>query len=142
MYRTYTTEAGRDFVANPLTYDEANVPAIKKIFNAGVAFDEPGKTVVTLEAAKGSGAPAKLGVGQFIQTDVDGNPYVKDINDAIKRLDPKKDNETSKKLFSILKGFKSEREVIKNSGMSEGTKTIAISRAWEKVLEAIKGLAS
>lgn len=141
MYKTYTTEAGRDFVTQPLTYDEKNVPAIKKIFGAGVAFDQPGKSVITLEAANGSGAPATLGVGQFVQTDINGNPYVKDVQDAIKRLDPKDGNETTKNVFAKLKEFIAQRKDINNSGMSDATKKTAIARAWENILEEIQKMA-
>ena len=138
MYRTYVGQDGRNFELNPLQFGET-VPAQKKIFPQGVALDEPGKSVMTLEAAKGSADAPILGVGQFVQRDVNGNPYVKDVQDAIKRLDPK--DEASKTVFAKFKDFIAKRKEINASGMSENTKTAAIARAWEKVLEEVKNLA-
>lgn len=138
MYRTYVGQDGRNFELNPLQFGET-VPAQKKIFPQGVALDEPGKSVITLEAAKGSADAPILGVGQFVQRDANGNPYVKDVQDAIKRLDPK--DEASKTLFAKFKDFIAKRKEINASGMSDNAKTSAIARAWEKVLEDVKHLA-
>ena len=140
MYRTYIGQDGRNFELNPLQFGET-VPAQKKIFPAGVAVDVPGKTVITAEAAKGAAAPATLGVGQFVQTDVDGNPYVKDVQDAIQRLTPAKNNEVSETVFAKFKDFIAQRKEINESGMSDNTKTTAITRAWEKVLKELQELA-
>ena len=139
MYRTYVGQDGRNFELNPLKFGET-VPAQKKIFPAGVALDTPGKTVITREAAGKAAAAPKLGVGQFVQTDINGNPYVKDINDMLKRLEPEKDNPVSKALFDIIKEFQKTRKGIEGSLMSDATKQTAIAREWEKVLEAVKNI--
>lgn len=139
MYQTYVGQNGRNFELEPLQFGET-VPAQKKIFPAGVALDTPGKTVITREAAGNAAAAPKLGIGQFVQTDINGNPYVKDINDMLKRLEPEKDNPVSKALFDRIKEFQKTRKGIEGSMMSDATKQTAITREWEKVLEDIKGI--
>lgn len=144
MYRTYigqegTASAGRNFLEHPLVPGET-VPAQKKIFPAPFTFAEAGTTVQTLEAASGSADAVKLGIGQFIQVDVNGNPYVKDVKDLVKRLNPK--GEVSEEIFAKIKEFIKFRDGINGDKLlAESTKTSAIARGWEAVLEEIKAMA-
>lgn len=96
MYRTYNGADGRDFVKSPLKPSET-VVAVKKNFPTKFLFTESRTLVETLEAREGSGKMPKLGNFQYIQIDDGGNPYVKDVKDLIKRLNPK--SKESKEIF-------------------------------------------
>ena len=139
MYKTYIGQDGRNFLENPLKFGEV-VPAKKRIFPAGAAFANPGTTVVTMEAANGVGQNATVGVGQFIQRGVDGEPYVKDINDMFKRINPVESSEESKAVFARVKEFKDARAAVQKTQMSDATKQSAIARLWETALKEIEGI--
>ena len=138
MYETYIGQDGRDFLKEPLKFGET-VAAQKKIFPAPYTFAEQGTKAVTLEAANGAGEAATVGVGQFIQVDAHGNPYVKDVKDLIKRLTP--EGEVSEGIFAKAKEFIKYRDSISASSLADSTKQSAIARAWEDFLQFAKSAA-
>ena len=125
MYETYVGTDGRDFVKSPLKAGET-VAAEKKIFPTKFLFAKPGTLVETLEAKEGSGTMAKVGDFQYVQVDAKGNPYVKDIKDLVKRLNPS--NEESKGVFATIKETIAERAKI-GSGDKQ-----ALSKLWAETL--------
>ena len=125
MYETYKGADGRDFVQSPLKSGET-VAAEKKIFPTKFLFAKPGTLVETLEAKEGSGAMAKVGDFQYVQVDAKGNPYVKDIKDLIKRLNPS--NDEAKGIFDTVKETIAERAKI-----ATGDKQ-ALSKLWAETL--------
>lgn len=131
MYRTYNGADGRDFVKSPLKPGET-VAAEKKIFPTKFLFAEPGTLVETLEAREGSGKMPKLGNFQYIQIDDGGNPYVKDVNDLIKRLNPK--SEESKEVFATVKDLIEKRDAINAENVTKEAKELSMSKIWKEAL--------
>ena len=131
MYRTYNGADGRDFVKSPLKPGET-VAAEKKIFPTKFLFAEPGTLVETLEAREGSGKMPKLGNFQYIQIDDGGNPYVKDVKDLIKRLNPK--SEESKEVFATVKDLIEKRDAINAENVTKEAKELSMSKIWKDAL--------
>ena len=131
MYRTYNGADGRDFVKTPLKPGET-VAAEKKIFPTKFLFAEPGTLVETLEAREGSGKMPKLGNFQYIQIDDGGNPYVKDVKDLIKRLNPK--SEESKEVFATVKDLIEKRDAINAENVTKEAKELSMSKIWKEAL--------
>ena len=131
MYRTYNGAEGRDFTKAPLKPGET-VNAEKKIFPTKFLFAEPGTMVETLEAREGAGKMPKLGSFQYIQIDEGGNPYVKDVKDLIKRLNPKSDE--SKEVFAKVKDLIKQRDSINAQDISKNAKEISLSKVWQDAL--------
>lgn len=124
MYETYVGADGRDFIKNPLKYGET-IPAEKKIFPTKFLFVKPGTLVETLEAKAGSAKMPVVGDFQYIQIDAKGNPYVKDIKDLTKRLNPK--GEASEKIFKMIKDVIRQRD----TALADGKE---ISVIWKEIL--------
>ena len=124
MYETYLGADGRDFTKNPLKYGEV-VPAEKKIFPTKFLFVKPGTLVETLEAKAGSGKMPSVGDFQYIQIDAAGNPYVKDIKDLTKRLNPV--GKESEDIFKMIKDVIKQRDIAQKEGRE-------ISVIWKEVL--------
>ena len=131
MYRTYNGAEGRDFVKSPLKPGET-VNAEKKIFPTKFLFAEPGTMVETLEAREGAGKMPKLGAFQYIQIDEGGNPYVKDVKDLIKRLNPK--SEESKEIFANVKDLIKQRDAINAENIVKEAKELSLSKVWKEAL--------
>lgn len=124
MYETYVGADGRDFTKNPLKYGET-IPAEKKIFPTKFMFVKPGTFVETLEAKAGSAKMPVVGEFQYVQIDAAGNPYVKDIKDLTKRLNPK--GQTSEEIFKIIKDVIKQRD----TAIADGKE---ISVIWKETL--------
>lgn len=131
MYRTYNGADGRDFVKLPLKPGET-VAAEKKIFPTKFLFSEPGTLLETLKAREGSGKMPKLGNFQYIQIDDGGNPYVKDVKDLIKRLNPK--SEESKEVFATVKDLIEKRDAINAENVTKEAKELSMSKIWKDAL--------
>lgn len=131
MYKTYKGEDGRNFEEQPIQAGET-VNAEKKIFPTKYLFVPTGTRVETLEAREGSQELPKVGDFQYIQIDANGNPYVKDVKDLIKRLIPK--GEKSEEIFKEVKSLIDKRNAINNSDISENAKNDAISVLWQTAL--------
>lgn len=131
MYRTYNGADGRDFVKSPLKPGET-VNAEKKIFPTKFLFAEPGTMVETLEARECAGKMPKLGNFQYIQIDEGGNPYVKDIKDLIKRLNPTK--EESKEVFTNIKDIIKKRDAINAETITKEAKELSLTKVWKEAL--------
>lgn len=131
MYKTYNGAEGRDFIKSPLKSGET-VAAEKKIFPTRFLFAEPGTMVETLEAREGSGKMPKLGAFQYIQIDEGGNPYVKDVKDLIKRLNPK--SEESKEVFANVKHLIEQRDAINAENVAKEAKELSLSKVWKEAL--------
>lgn len=131
MYRTYNGAEGRDFMKSPLKPGET-VAAEKKIFPTKFLFAEPGTMVETLEAREGAGKMPKLGAFQYIQIDEGGNPYVKDVKDLIKRLNPK--SEESKEVFAEVKSLIKQRDAINAENITKEAKELSLSKLWKEAL--------
>lgn len=127
MYQTYKGADGRNFAEVPLKPSET-VAAEKKIFPTRFLFAEPGTMVETLEAREGSGKMPKVGNFQYIQIDAKGNPYVKDIQDLTKRLNPT--TEESKGIFAEVKSLIEKRSNLLKSGANEET----LAKVWQETL--------
>ena len=135
MYKTYVGVDGRDYTKNPLKPGES-VPSKKLQFPARFNFVDPGTMVETLEARNGGGELAKVGIFQFVQADVNGNPYVKDIKDIPKRLEPT--TEESKALFGKIKDLLKMRESVLAQGLGESATTKTLERIWTEALPTLK----
>ena len=131
MYRTYLGADGRDFTKKPLKPGET-VAAEKKIFPTKFLFAKPGTMVETKEARAGAQAMPKLGEFQYIQIDTAGDPYVKDVKDLIKRLNPK--SEESKGIFAEVKELIKKRDAINAENLAKEAKDSAISKLWNEAL--------
>ena len=69
---------------------------------------------------------AKVGDFQFVQIDAKGNPYVKDIKDLVKRLNPV--NEEAKGVFATVKETIAQRSKIAADDKQ------ALSKLWAQTL--------
>src|SRR5574344_2721328 len=139
IYKTYQGINGRNLELYPLKMGES-LPVEKKIFKAPYLFVDEGSKVETLESATGKSSRATVGKFQFIQIDVNGNPYVKDIQDLPKRLNPTDDEskvvfEKIKDVISKRKGIMSE---IKEGKVSELLGNKNLTDLWTDALKVLK----
>ena len=135
MYKTYLGADGRDFTKAPLKAGET-IAAEKKIFKSDFLFAKPGTIVETLESANASASRAVVGDFQFVQLDANGNPYVKDIKDLVKRLNPVGDE--SKGVFAQIEELIKQRdEVLKAPDIEDTLKTAKIHDIWEAALKKL-----